>query len=127
MDDSDKGTQLGTAQPEKDTGKAGFVRQLTEIVVEKVDAAVESPNNRALRIHEILRNSIDSTGRTPNDWDMICFSVEFLGLMSHTYPWLEQVAKEASKLVYTAHYHGYFSEDNETIKRDTESGRKVFL
>ena len=85
MDDSDKGTQLGTAQPEKDTGKAGFVRQLTEIVVEKVDAAVESPNNRALRIHEILRNSIDSTGRTPNDWDMICgvswFNVSYISLV----------------------------------------------
>lgn len=64
----------------------------------KVDARTKSPEQRALAVYQYLRESQFST------WDILCFCVNWLGIMSTVWPWLETPAKILSGLVYKAHY-----------------------
>jgi hypothetical protein len=68
-----------------------------------VDAKYDSPEVRAQKVFDLLREN----GFT--NWDGLCFAVEFMGALSPTYPWLTEPAREASRLVYTAHY--YFADE----------------
>lgn len=61
---------------------------------------MRSPSQRAAEVWKIIK------AQNPHitDWDVLCFSVEYLGMISPVYPWIEEAAKNAAKLVYTAHY-----------------------
>lgn len=127
MEFSNKYSQSEREGAPEDKGKISDRLIATEAQIKLIDAVVESPANRAYRILNELRNSTNPELIPLKDWDMICFSVEFLGLMHHTYPWLEPIAREAIRLVYLAHYHGYYSENNETVARDANSLREIYL
>ncbi len=74
-----------------------------KIIMPLVDAKYDSPQQRAQKIFNLLREK-DHT-----NWDALCFAVEFLGFLSPYYPWLTDVARESTRLVYTAHY--YFADE----------------
>ena len=75
-------------------------RVLTEELVEKVDKLTKSPSLRA----RMLWNDLSIPTRRVSNWDLVCFCVETLGLMSSEFPWLTEAAKAASHLVFKAHY-----------------------
>lgn len=58
---------------------------------------VASPSVRALKVWEYLQQSDFST------WDLVCFCAEYMGMISGTYPWLEEVAKRQAILVWKCH------------------------
>jgi hypothetical protein len=68
--------------------------------VEEIDARTDAPNVRAERIWQTLKR------HAPNEtnWDVLCFAVEFIGMLVHEFPWLEVVAKPLATRFYTAHY-----------------------
>ena len=76
-------------------------RILTEEFVERIDRLAKSPSERARFIWFVL---IDGANEKITNWDLICFCVETLGLMSSEFPWLREAAIGVSKLVYKAHY-----------------------
>ncbi len=76
-------------------------RVLTEDFIAKIDKLTLSPSKRAEVIWEVLALS---KAKEITNWDLICFSVEILGLMSSEFPWLQEAAMAASKIVYKAHY-----------------------
>lgn len=75
-------------------------RVLTEEFIKKIDNLTRSPSKRADLIWEKLSLS---TSKISN-WDLVCFCVEVLGLMSTEFPWLREAAIAANHLVYKAHY-----------------------
>ncbi len=75
-------------------------RVLTEEFIEKIDRLTKSPSLRA----SVLWNDLSISTRRISNWDLICFCVETLGLMSSEFPWLREAAIAASKIVYKAHY-----------------------
>ncbi len=68
--------------------------------VDEIDARTDAPNVRAQRIWHVLRQ------HAPNEsnWDVLCFAVEYVGMLSPEFPWLEDVARALAARVYTAHY-----------------------
>ena len=76
-------------------------RVLTEEFVEKIDKLTKSPSERAKFIWLVLA---DGANEKVTNWDLICFCVETLGLLSSEFPWLKEAAVTASKIVYKAHY-----------------------
>ncbi len=83
-----------------ESGGGNESRVLTEELVEGVDKLTKSPSNRA----GALWNDLSIPIRKASNWDLICFCVETLGLMSSEFPWLREAAMTASRLVYEAHY-----------------------
>jgi len=81
---------------------AGFKAGEVEKQIEVVDQETPSPSQRAKFVLDLLKQ------HAPNltNWDLICFSVEYLGSQSIVYPWLnrEKEVVKISRLVYTAHY-----------------------
>ena len=78
-------------------------RVLTEGFIEKIDKLTRSPSERASDIWiELDRGHLEIS-----NWDVICFSVETLGLMSSEFPWLREAAIAVNKLVYKAHYFNH--------------------
>ncbi|KKL62052.1 hypothetical protein LCGC14_2189070 [marine sediment metagenome] len=75
-------------------------RALTKEFIEKVDALTRSPNARA----SFIWTELARTNSKITNWDLVCFCVEVLGLMSSEFPWLREAAIASSKLVYKAHY-----------------------
>jgi len=75
-------------------------RALTEEFVKRIDVLTQSPQQRA----GIVWNILNSSHNKLSNWDLICFCVETLGLMSSEFPWLREAAIAASKIVYKAHY-----------------------
>lgn len=73
---------------------------LTEAHIRDVDQRFVSPGERADYIWQLLRAEHPEL----TDWDVICFAVEYLGMMSRVHLWLEDAAKKAAGLVYAAHY-----------------------
>lgn len=62
------------------------------------DEITPTPEERAQIVWEFLREySQFST------WDLVCFCVEYLGLISAEYPWLKESAKKQNVLVYKYH------------------------
>ena len=70
-------------------------RVLTEEFIEKIDNLTRSPSKRADLIWERLSLS---TSKVSN-WDLVCFCVEVLGLMSTEFPWLREASVAASHLI----------------------------
>ncbi len=79
-----------------------FKGKLTETHIEQVDKMMPPPSERARIVWEAIQRH--SQVSYISNWDVVCFSVETLGLMSAEFPWLEQAAKQVSQLVYKAHY-----------------------
>lgn len=71
-----------------------------EYRIDEIDARTDSPHVCAQRIWNILRQ------HAPNEtnWDILCFAVEYIGMLVPECPWLEDVAKPLAVRVYTAHY-----------------------
>lgn len=68
--------------------------------LKRIDERIASPSQRAEMIWEALKQALpDAT-----NWDVLCFCVEFQGMISQEYLWLEEAAKKAATLVYSAHY-----------------------
>jgi hypothetical protein len=77
-------------------------RELTATHVEQIDKMMPSPSDRARMIWIELQKA--SSLSYISNWDLVCFSVEILGKFSTEFPWLQEAAKQASGLVYKAHY-----------------------
>src|SRR3990167_2964229 len=74
------------------------LKELREELVARVDKTKSSPSQRATLVYKILLES------DLNNWDVVCFCDEYLGLMIETMPHIEKPAKELSQLIYTQHY-----------------------
>lgn len=74
------------------------------------DPRQPSPEERASVVWSLLRENFPDL----TDWDLLCFAVEYMGSMSIQWPWLENVAKAAVSLVYTAHYEAMTDEATAT-------------
>lgn len=76
--------------------------ELTDVQLKEhiavIDGKMASPEARALKVYEYLRQSEFTT------WDILCFCANWLGIMSAVWPWVENPAKVLSQLVYKAHY-----------------------
>lgn len=73
-------------------------------LMNQYDGVVESPRMRGVRVMEVLKK------HTPNtlDWDVLCFSIEFLSAMIEVHPWLDkQSITRIKRLIYLAHYTQY--------------------
>ena len=75
-------------------------RALTKEFIEKIDGLTRSPSQRA----DLIWNELSISTSKVSNWDLVCFCVETLGLMSSEFPWLREAAIAASHLVYKAHY-----------------------
>lgn len=75
-------------------------REITEELIREVDQNVDSPSHRAAIVWQNIKVSY------PNwtTWDLLCFCVELLGMVSAEFPWLKSSAVQLSRLVYSAHY-----------------------
>ena len=95
-------------------------RVLTEDFIAKIDKLTLSPSKRAEFIWLVIA---DGAQEKVSNWDLICFSVEILGLMSSEFPWLQEAAMAASKIVYKAHYlnHDRIIESDHSIDFTKES------
>ena len=71
---------------------------LAEIIA-RVGSDVNGPEARARKVYVYLA----SAGRFTN-WDLVCFSAEYIASMVGSLPWLDTVAKDLIRLVYLAHY-----------------------
>ena len=65
-----------------------------------VDERIPSPSQRAEYVWRHLR----TTAPDLTDWDILCFAVEYIAMMTPVYPWLLTSARAVAQLVYTAHY-----------------------
>ncbi len=77
-------------------------RELTATHIEQIDKMMPPPAERARIVWEAIQR--DTSITYISNWDIVCFSVETLGLMSAEFPWLQEAAKQISGLVYRAHY-----------------------
>ena len=78
--------------------------------IKAVDSLTPSPEDRAQAVFSLLHSNFGSI----TDWDLLCFSVQFVAMLSERYPWLEQGARDLNGLVYTAHYMMSAEHDIET-------------
>lgn len=103
--------------------------RLTSTHIEMVNKMMPSPEDRAGMIWTMLQDSAQGDdGSYISNWDMICFSVEILGLFSAEFPWMKESAKQINQLVYKAHYlnHDKIREHEVDIVRKEESrGMKI--
>lgn len=99
---------------------AGMRENDLQALIERVDKIIASPSQRAYKVWTRLKE----VGPGFSDWDLICFSIEFLGAQSHVYPWLEEPVKSISRLVYTAHYMAGQSEMVSDDERERDRDRK---
>lgn len=65
-----------------------------------VDKNFPSPDERARHVYAILQKHAPEL----TDWDVVCFSANYLGWMATTWEWLRIPAKHICNLIYTAHY-----------------------
>lgn len=70
---------------------------LTEEWIKAIDEVSDSPSVRAQAVWQSLLPNL-------TDWDIVCFCVETLGLMSERYSYLREPTKWLAGLVYKAHY-----------------------
>jgi hypothetical protein len=67
--------------------------------IARVDGLVDSPKIRAGKVFQALK---------PHDftnWDLICFSVEWLAGQSLVFNWLTGIMKDLASKLYYAHYY----------------------
>lgn len=70
-----------------------------QLVMERLRKDTNGPSDRAARILNHLR----AAGKF-NNWDVLCFCVEYIGSQVGVMPWLEDAARSLVRLVYMAHY-----------------------
>lgn len=75
-------------------------RSELEARIKERDSQIPSPELRARSIWNILNQHKPK----PTLWDMVCFSVEALGLAVTDYPFLVPIIKHINKLIYGIHY-----------------------
>lgn len=68
--------------------------------IREIDSSIPSPSQRAEMVWEALKQALPNA----TNWDVLCFCVEFQGMMSQEYLWLEEAAKASARIVYAAHY-----------------------
>jgi len=89
------------------------------------------PSERARIVWEAIQRH--SQVSYISNWDVVCFSVETLGLMAAEFPWLQEAAKQVSMLVYKAHYlnHDKIREHETEVMRTgiprVEDGKKSIM
>jgi hypothetical protein len=78
--------------------------EITEELMKEVDKTTLDPGQRAQKVLLILRQNKELT-----NWDILCFAVEYMGLMSLQQPILMKAAQVITKWLYIAHYvnHGF--------------------
>lgn len=69
-------------------------------IIERVDQATPSPNDRAIHVWNLLRAEHPEL----TNWDLVCFAANLLGYISPAFPWLHDDAKAICNLIYKAHY-----------------------
>lgn len=82
-------------------------------LMELVDKQFANPSERAHEIWSIIQANPSLIEKT--DWDLLCFAVEFIGMMSQTWTWLQEDAKKLNRLLYTAHY----------LDRETDADKRI--
>lgn len=65
-----------------------------------VDPLTPSPRERATKVWAILKQHEELA-----PWDIICFTVEYLGSLISTHEWIAEAAKRLGKLIYYCHYY----------------------
>ena len=105
--------------------------RLTATHINQVDKMMPPPSERARIVWEAIQRH--SQVSYISNWDVVCFSVETLGLMSTEFPWLQEAAKQVSMLVYKAHYlnHDKIREHESEvimtgIPRPEDNGKSTF-
>jgi len=68
-------------------------------LIEKVSLDANGPQARTNKVYQYLLQANRFT-----NWDLLCFSAEYIASMVGTLPWLEPPAKWLIRLVYMAHY-----------------------
>ena len=64
----------------------------------KADSSPNSPEGRAKRVLEHLVKGAFT------DWDVLCFTVEYIGSRVSFLPWLMPAARDLTRALYLAHY-----------------------
>lgn len=86
-----------------------------DAIIGIVDEASPSPERRATVVWSLMKHHFPDL----TDWDVLCFSVQFIAIMSQTWNWLEKDARSLNSLLYTAHYMMTGDHDISTgLKRD---------
>lgn len=83
--------------------------------MEDTDKHIASPEARARHVFNILKTKAPEL----TQWDLVCFSAEFLGMQSAAYPWLRENSIALCKLIYHAHYIATEGVDRESSLRNT--------
>ena len=84
--------------------------------IKELDATQPSPDERAKVVFHLLKTHFPEL----TEWDLLCFSAEFLGYMSQRYLWMQAEAKKMCSLVYNAHYVLNEQHDTETGLKSTD-------
>lgn len=87
---------------------------------EQVDSLFPSPNERAHEIWSIISATPQLIEKT--DWDLLCFAVEYIAMMSQNWHWLEEDAKKLTNLLYTAHYLSAENYDDKKLAKRNIGG-----
>lgn len=78
--------------------ESGGVREYdVKDLLKELEKDSNSPGKRALGVFGYLQNSEFT------DYDILCFSVEFIAMRSGEFPWLKENAKALIKLLYLMH------------------------
>lgn len=92
--------------------------QLTSQLMEDVNKNTPAPDERAQFVMNVIKEHNDNI----TNWDLLCFCVEYMGAQALVYPWLLEPAKQASRLVYMAHYLNHEQIDAKSGISKTEVG-----
>ena len=71
-------------------------------IIEAVDNLYPSPQSRAYSVWALIQ--ANPRLRSLSEWDMLCFCVEYIAMISPKFLFIEDEAKQMVNLLYTAHY-----------------------
>ncbi len=98
-------------------------------LVKKIDKEVLDPTQRAEKVWHILldfsekrEKEKEREGESPlTDWDIVCFCTEFLAMLSLTkMDYVNSIARELTRLVYTQHYMSLDTFEEERLQRPSQ-------
>lgn len=72
-----------------------------QTLIKKRDAISPTPEQRA----QELWSAIHTLNPRPTQWDIVCFCVESLAVVSSEYEFLKPIVARLVSVVYTAHYN----------------------
>ncbi len=88
------------AEQDSDGLAGSTVVDLKELT-EKYDGLVDSPVTRAEKVWELIQSNLPNL----EDWDLLCFCVQYIAMRSMNEMWLERKAiRELNRLIHVAHY-----------------------